>query len=99
MTRQEHLLIILMEECTEVAQRISKALRFGLTEIQPDQPLTNEERIKDEYGDLIAVAAMLENEGVRITDISSRKIAEKATKVEKFLRLSAKEGRLDGGHP
>lgn len=29
MTRAEHLLTILEEECIEVAQRISKALRFA----------------------------------------------------------------------
>jgi len=33
MLLQEHLLIILAEECSEVAQRASKALRFGLREI------------------------------------------------------------------
>jgi hypothetical protein len=30
MTRKEHLLVIAMEECNEVAQRLSKALRFSL---------------------------------------------------------------------
>ena len=29
MTREEHLLTIVAEECAEVAQRATKALRFG----------------------------------------------------------------------
>jgi hypothetical protein len=39
MTRDEHLMTIAMEECAEVAQRVSKAVRFGMEEIQPGQPL------------------------------------------------------------
>lgn len=46
MKRHEHLLSILAEECCEVGQRVSKALRFGLDEVQPGQDLSNAERIK-----------------------------------------------------
>jgi len=63
MTRSEHLLVILAEECNEVAQRVSKALRFGLEEIQPGQGKTNAERISDELDDLMAVLEMLCDEG------------------------------------
>jgi hypothetical protein len=37
MTREQHLLTILAEECGEVVQRASKAIRFGLDESQPGQ--------------------------------------------------------------
>lgn len=59
MTRREHLLTIAMEECNEVAQRLSKALRFGENEIQPGQEFPNDYRVLIEYNDLIAVLRML----------------------------------------
>ena len=37
MNRQQHLMIRAMEECCELGQRISKALVFGLHEVQPGQ--------------------------------------------------------------
>lgn len=60
----DHLLVVLAEECAEVAQRVAKALRFGLTEVQPGQPYTNAERIVNEVNDLIAVVMMLERHGL-----------------------------------
>lgn len=59
MNESEHLLCCLAEECAEVAQRVSKALRFGLDEVQPGQSLTNAERIVGELVDLNAVVVML----------------------------------------
>ncbi len=94
MTRNEHLLTILAEECAEIAQRVSKALRFSLAEIQPGQDLTNEERIEGEIHDLIAVAEMLNSEGVMITWPAPETVAAKKAKVEKFLKLSAANGTL-----
>jgi hypothetical protein len=37
MTRQEMLLTIVAEECNETPQRVSKAIRFGLDEIEAGQ--------------------------------------------------------------
>lgn len=93
MTRTEHLLVILMEECAEVAQRASKALRFGLGEVQPDQAETNAERLALEVDDLGAVAKMLRDaEALRDGDPFARQF--KREKVEKFLRYSAECGTL-----
>lgn len=49
MTRDEHLLTIAVEECAEVAQLLSKALRSGVDEVQPGQALTNRQRIRAEF--------------------------------------------------
>lgn len=89
MTRDEHLMTIAMEECAELAQRISKAQRFGMHEVQPDQALSNRERIVDEYMDLIAALEML---GIWTLDRS--KIDAKHRKVERFLDYSAQCGTL-----
>lgn len=93
MTRKEHLLTILAEECAEVAQRASKALRFGLDEIQSGHTQTNAERIVAEFDDLTAVALMLNQEGF-IPNSIPRRIANKVEKVESFLEYSRKVGTL-----
>lgn len=96
MNRTEHLLFIAAEECAEVAQRLSKAARFGLTEIQPGQPLTNAERIVEEWTDLVGVMEMLVEQGAievpTVKMITAREI--KKTKVEKFLAYSVECGTL-----
>ena len=94
MNRREHLLTIFGEECNEIAQRVSKALRFSLSEVQPGQELTNEQRVEQEFHDLIAVADMLICEGVKVTLPRPDVIAAKKAKVEKFLLLSAANGTL-----
>jgi hypothetical protein len=96
-TRIEHLLTIVAEECNEVAQRCSKAARFGVDEIQPGQSLTNAARIYQEYADLRGAMEMLHlhclsmTEGLpslgSMTDSKKYKIAE-------FLEYSAKCGTL-----
>jgi hypothetical protein len=57
---EREILIILMEECAEIIQRASKLLRFGATEIQPGQSLTNTQRLAREVGDLNEVLRSLE---------------------------------------
>jgi NTP pyrophosphatase (non-canonical NTP hydrolase) len=87
-TREEHLLVILMEECAEVAQAASKALRFGLHHDEPGYG-NNRERIRQEYSDLCALADMLGL--VRDQNLIDAKIA----KVEAHLGYSAKCGTLE----
>jgi hypothetical protein len=97
MNRTEHLLTILAEECCEVAQRATKALRFGLDEVQPDQTESNAERMLAEYCDLIAMMEMLEMEGL-LSRFGPGKTAilirDKKAKVEKFIAYSARLGVL-----
>lgn len=95
MTRNEHLMTIAIEGCNEIAQRISKALRFGVYEIQPGQPLTNVERISEEIADLRGVLDML-----GIDDDSPwvhTRAEARQRKVEEFLRYSAECGTPDVG--
>ena len=105
MTRQEHLLIIAAEECVEVAQRLTKALRFGLDEVQPNATdgihpptnpdgLTNRERVMREYYDLRAVLGMAGFDAWDVSDRARRCEEAKVEKVERFLRYSATCGTL-----
>jgi NTP pyrophosphatase (non-canonical NTP hydrolase) len=84
--RTEHLLTCLAEECAEVGQRVSKALRFGLAEVQPGQPSNNAERITEELGDLISVVGILISEGV--IDEPPTDYEGKRAKIERFMSLS-----------
>ena len=59
MNRTEHLLVILMEECSEVQKNASKALRFGLDDHAPDSNISNSQMITNEIGDLYAAIQML----------------------------------------
>lgn len=104
MNKQEHLMTIAMEECNEVAQRISKAIRFGMEEVQDNDDgqnpdgLTNRQRIYEEYYDLRAVLGMI---GIDAWDRSIRsEVVEqkKCTKVEKYLVYSESMGTLERGN-
>jgi hypothetical protein len=98
MTRKEHLLTILSEECNEVGQRASKALRFSVQEIQPGQPLNNGDRVMEEFYDLVAVIEMLQDEEVLPNWTSPRlqaHITGKKERVEKFLLHSKENGTFD----
>ncbi len=90
MTEQEHLLSILAEECGEVAQRAIKALRFGLSEVQPGQSFANAERIRQEFADLCGVYEMIGLNPPSRADIEAKKL-----KVQKFLAYSAECGCVD----
>ena len=100
MNRVEHLLTQLGEECAEVAQRSSKAARFGLLEVQ-DAPenvghLNNSERIIVEYADILAVVEMLADEGHLVINHETLALLKKAKKekIEKYLLYAAKVGTL-----
>lgn len=97
MNRAEHLLSILAEECAEVAQRVSKVLRFGPEETEPGKPQTNADRVMAEYHDLQAAIAMLQDEGVLPVvrnGVVVERILAKRAKVEQYLAYSSECGTL-----
>lgn len=94
MNTTEHLLTILSEECAEVSQRVSKALRFGLKEIQPGQLFTNAERICEEICDLYAVVEMLEDSGALQGVVDIDRIQAKKARVKEFMKYAETCGVL-----
>ncbi len=99
MNRAEHILDVVGEEGSEVAQRVSKALRFGLLEMQPGQDETNAERIRGEFYDLIGAYGMAVNEGL-LPPMNLEPghvqalIAYKTERVERFMALARESGAL-----
>ncbi len=92
MNTTEHLLVILMEECNELAQQASKALRFGLDE-QRDLPTSNRERMQAEWSDLRAVVEMLQAREIMLP-ANSNQIKNKKEKVLKYMNYSRELGTL-----
>lgn len=89
MNETEHLLVILGEESSEIGQRTSKAIRFGLSEIEPGQPEDNKRRLEREVADLIGMARML---GLEIRE---EDIVAKIEKVGKYMAYARQLGTLD----
>lgn len=91
MTEPEHLLTILGEECCEVAQRVSKTLRFGLDEIQPGQELNNRERLMEELYDLFGTLEELQERGIlpdpASVESNNRRLA-KREQIKRFLEYA-----------
>ena len=80
------LLQILAEECSEVSLNVSKALRFGLEDGYPGQPLTNKELISLEIGDLMAIIDLCKEEGLISGEIIQANIPAKKGRLNIFLQ-------------
>lgn len=99
MNRKEHLLIILAEECAEVSKEVSKALRFGLDDCNPnvileEANITNSERITKEIADITGILEMLYSEKI-IERPMLYDILEKKKKIKSFLNYSKTVGTLN----
>jgi len=96
MTYTEYLLVLLMEECAEVQHRASKALRFGLDEVQDGQPHDNRDRLSFELADLRAIVHLLTEDNSVNPQISNcdDMVRDKIKKVECWMVLSRQKGVL-----
>jgi hypothetical protein len=99
MNKVEHLLVCLAEECSEVAQAATKALRFGLNDKGPNHELTNAEYIAREFNDVIAVVKMLEELG--LIPLCHSPISQKAKKdrVILYMEYAKRCGTLEVENP
>lgn len=86
------MLVILSEECSEIAQRATKAIRFGMDDSEPGQDKNNLTRLVEEIHDLIAVLKML---GIGISVWNETMISNKIEKVEHYLKYSQKLGMVE----
>lgn len=98
MTTSEHLLCCLAEECAEIAEicsrisiRASKAIRFGISDLEPGEERTAAERLVVELADLLAVVEILEVRGI----ITRAMVGRKKAKLSMFMSYAATHGTLD----
>lgn len=100
MTVRENLLVTAMEECAEIQQSISKALRFGMRNHHPDIPdESNGDHIVLEYYQLCAVMDMLQKYNlvpILDRDQVSKIKNEKLDKVTEYLNISKNLGAING---
>jgi len=99
LNRAEYLLSVLAEECCEVAQRATKAQRFGLREIQPDQPFNNagffpsKETLRCGYADPACIALNRSDAVGELVDVADLALVD-------LLRTHIQTcGRCAGGPP
>lgn len=88
MNETEYLLTVVAEESSEVGQRACKAIRFGLSEIQPGQQEDNKRRLEREVADLMGTARIL---GLEIRE---EDIIAKIEKLKKYMDYSRQLGTL-----
>lgn len=87
MTKEEHLLVCLAEECAEIQKEVSKALRFGLENSHPKYPGTPRERIEYEMNDLLGVIEFLAENGLHFAQYPNR-IEAKKLKLQKYIQYA-----------
>lgn len=95
MTRDEYLLACLGEEAAEVAQRVGKALRFGLFDLDPANGETAQARLCGELNDLLAVVSLCVSFGILPSSwMDEAKVIAKIDKLWEFMRYSISRGTL-----
>ncbi len=97
MNYKEYLLVCAGEEAAEVAQAISKCLRFGTGNQQAMNHDFNNVHLVQEVAELLAVLQMLESEG--FIDLSpvytTTVLLAKKDRVRKYAQYSSDIGTLD----
>lgn len=78
MTEKEELLVILMEECSEVIQESSKLIRFDDTD--PD-------RIEKEIGDLLCMIELMREKKIIDSSLLTHHINAKREKLKQWSSL------------
>ena len=80
------IILILSEECAEVAKEVSKIMRFGPDQIKPGKDKTNIQVLEEELGDLLAMIELLTDKDIGVTT-AGLELAKKA-KFEKLKKWS-----------
>lgn len=97
LNREQYILTLIQEECAELSQRASKALRFGLYEVQPGQELDNWERLRGEFVDLWTSVCLLDRLLVNF-DYDHDDVGAKINKIKKYMKISVDRGILEDTH-
>lgn len=99
MNINEHILTCISEECSEIIKDISKALRFGIDDINPETKQTNRLAIAKELNDLIAVVELaIENYDLLDANVIDGFVSKelKKRKVLNWMEYAKTKGTISG---
>lgn len=91
---KNYLLTCLAEECCELAQAATKAIRFGITDVNPSTGDTNLEAMHKEYCDVVAILRMLNSLDVHLQpdmNLVDAKVQKVKNMYHKYHRSDANE--------
>lgn len=89
---KQHLLLLLMEECGEVAQAAAKCIRFTPEHATVDNP-TNFENLVLEFNDLIAIVELLQEEDLHLERIEHL-VEYKKLRLKTYIQISKDMGTV-----
>ena len=89
---KEHLLVCFAEECAEVAQVVSKTLRFGIDNERSGK--TNLQKLNAEIADVFALIEMIAEAGIPL-QISRDDIEAKKLKLTHYMEYSRSVSLLE----
>jgi len=92
MTREQYILLKIMEEAAEVQQQCSKWIRFGSEFHRPSDGKSNELLLQEEWSDLMCAMQKLIDHGSIRTDWDMDRQYEASEKFEKYYELSKELG-------
>ena len=94
LSKNEYLLICLIEELSEVQQELSKCLRFSLNHMPEVYDTTNAKRAALEFADVFAIIELLEAEGIAFIDFNNdsffNRVKDKKKRTLKYMEESRK---------
>jgi len=90
----EHLVKKIGEECSEVIKELYKADLFGMEDCEPNQELTNKQKIENELADLLGAIELVCEHGIlNDREIFDRdKVEAKKIKILKWMEYSQNKG-------
>ena len=97
MNREQYLLTKLAEECNETAQRASKAIVFGMNDIQEGQYKSNNTRLVEEFSHIVAYMELLidENSVKMDMDFMKKHVDKKKQELKDWYEYSVNRGCVE----
>jgi len=96
MTRLQHLLIKLAEECNELSKAAQKSALFGLDKGHPNGTTSNEDDMQREFNDILALISMLKDDNYLEKIHENKKLIEiKKEKVEFYIKYAMDIGSIN----
>jgi len=95
---QQHLLLHLMQEASEVAKAASKCLMFSVEDQHPKKTTSNREDLEQEIADFLGIVDMLKTAGLDLRPPAKEgtRRMRRVQKTEHFMRYARRLGTLKG---